>query len=95
MARVAAQYSDLTVLTSDNPRTEDPEAILDDMEVAIKESAQGKYVREVSRQEGIRAALAHAKAGDVVLIAGKGHETYQIIGKTYHDLTIASWLPRS
>lgn len=85
MARVAAQYSDLTVLTSDNPRTEDPEAILDDMEVAIKESAQGKYVREVSRQEGIRAALAHAKAGDVVLIAGKGHETYQIIGKTYHD----------
>ncbi|MCY0874842.1 MAG: UDP-N-acetylmuramoyl-L-alanyl-D-glutamate--2,6-diaminopimelate ligase [Firmicutes bacterium] len=85
MARVATQYSDLTVLTSDNPRTEDPETILDDMEVAIKDSAKGKYVREVARAEGIRMALAHAQPGDVVLIAGKGHETYQIIGKTYHD----------
>ncbi len=84
MAQVATEYSDLTVLTSDNPRTEDPEKILDDMEAGLS-GRDAAYVRIVSREEGIRHALMEAKAGDVVLIAGKGHETYQIIGTTYHD----------
>lgn len=85
MARVATRYSDLTILTSDNPRTEDPQTILDDMEEGVRLEAAGRYLREVDRTDGIRAAISRAQAGDVVLIAGKGHETYQIIGKTYHD----------
>ncbi|MCY0902056.1 MAG: UDP-N-acetylmuramoyl-L-alanyl-D-glutamate--2,6-diaminopimelate ligase [Firmicutes bacterium] len=85
MAGIAAQYSDLTVLTSDNPRTEDPEAILDDMEAGMPPEARDRYLRQVLRAEGIRAALAFAAQGDIVLIAGKGDETYQIIGHTYHD----------
>ncbi|KYP81852.1 UDP-N-acetylmuramoyl-L-alanyl-D-glutamate--2,6-diaminopimelate ligase [Ferroacidibacillus organovorans] len=85
MARVAAQRSDFFVLTSDNPRTEDPEKILDDMEAGIRDVADERYARITLREEGIRAALREAKPGDVVLIAGKGHETYQILGTTYHD----------
>lgn len=85
MARIAAEYSDVTVLTSDNPRTENPECILDEMEAGIKDSPGVQYVRLVSREDGIRYAVTRAKANDVVLIAGKGHETYQIIGAVKHD----------
>lgn len=85
MAKIAAKYSDVTVLTSDNPRTEDPECIIDEMEAGIKEMQGISYVRYTSRTEGIRYALTHAKKNDVVLIAGKGHETYQIIGTTKYD----------
>ena len=85
MAQIAASYSDFTVLTSDNPRTEDPEAIIDDMEAGLDESLRNKYTRLVRREEGIRYAIHQAKPGDVILIAGKGHETYQIIGTTKYD----------
>lgn len=85
MAQVAAKYSDVTVLTSDNPRTEDPVCIIDEMEEGIKHLPDVEYVRHTSRVDGIRYALTHATSGDVVLIAGKGHETYQIIGTVKHD----------
>ena len=85
MARIALKYSDFTVLTSDNPRTEDPDRILDDMEAGVADASRQAYTRETLRAEGIRAALAQARADDVVLIAGKGHETYQIIGATKYD----------
>lgn len=84
MAQMAVKYSDFTVLTSDNPRTEDPEKILDDMEQGVWANPD-KYTRLVSRTDGIRHAILMAKENDVILIAGKGHETYQIIGTTKHD----------
>ncbi len=79
MAQIATRYSNWTILTSDNPRTEDPEAILDDMEAGVK-GTEAKYARVVDRRSAIRQAISLAEPGDVVLIAGKGHETYQIIG---------------
>ncbi|WDL97450.1 UDP-N-acetylmuramoyl-L-alanyl-D-glutamate--2,6-diaminopimelate ligase [Alicyclobacillus sp. ALC3] len=87
MAEVAARYSDLTLLTSDNPRTEDPVRILDDMEAGVKGKSLrpgGRYQRITDRREAIEKAVAEAKGDDVILIAGKGHETYQIIGRVKH-----------
>ncbi|QSO49464.1 UDP-N-acetylmuramoyl-L-alanyl-D-glutamate--2,6-diaminopimelate ligase [Alicyclobacillus mengziensis] len=83
MARIACEKSDLAVLTSDNPRTEDPEAILDDMEAGVKD-ANYAYQRILDRALAIESAISVAQPDDVVLIAGKGHETYQIIGRTKH-----------
>jgi UDP-N-acetylmuramoyl-L-alanyl-D-glutamate--2,6-diaminopimelate ligase len=77
MAESVAARADYVVLTSDNPRTEDPEAILDDLEAGLGGVA---YERVADRREAIRRALARARPGDVVLLAGKGHETYQIVG---------------
>lgn len=77
MARVAARLADVVVLTSDNPRTEDPESIIDDLAVAIEGEA---YLRHADRREAIRMALEEARPGDTVLLAGKGHETYQVLG---------------
>ena len=85
MAQIAASFSDLTVLTSDNPRTEDPEAIIDEMAVGLAGDAHALYERFVDREAAIRRALAAALPDDVVLIAGKGHETYQIIGHTQRE----------
>jgi len=66
------------VVTSDNPRTEDPEHILDDLAAGL----QGReYARYVDRRVAIKHALAVARPGDTVLLAGKGHETYQVIGR--------------
>jgi UDP-N-acetylmuramoyl-L-alanyl-D-glutamate--2,6-diaminopimelate ligase len=79
MGRVAAEGADFVVVTSDNPRTEDPERIIDDIEPGL---AGRPYVRIADRTEAIRAALRQAGPGDTVLLAGKGHETYQVIG---HD----------
>lgn len=87
MARIAAQYADMAVITSDNPRSEDPQAILDDMIAGLTEAGvpEDAYVTMIDRRDAIREAIRRAKAGDVVLIAGKGHETYQILGdKTIH-----------
>jgi UDP-N-acetylmuramoyl-L-alanyl-D-glutamate--2,6-diaminopimelate ligase len=67
------------ILTSDNPRTEDPLKILDEIEVGLKQT-NSKYVKNPDRREAIYEAIKSAGAGDLVLIAGKGHETYQIIG---------------
>ena len=79
MASVASLRSDLTVITSDNPRTEDPKTILSEVEAGIV--AGHPSVRIEDRIEAIHYAIHEAKAGDTVVIAGKGHEDYQIIGR--------------
>lgn len=86
MGRAAVQFSDVVILTSDNPRTEDPLAILDEVEAGVKEALAHRpdvqYRKVPDRREAIAAAVREARPGDMVLIAGKGHEDYQIIGKT-------------
>ena len=77
MARIAAEGSDMLVLTSDNPRSEDPEAILDDMEAGLDAQQLCRTVRIADRRQAIRTACMTAREGDIVLVAGKGHETYQ------------------
>ncbi len=80
MAAVAATYSGIVVLTSDNPRTEDPDSILAEMLEGIRPGERGKVVVIPDRAGAIAYAVGHARRGDVVLVAGKGHEDYQIIG---------------
>ncbi|MDP4096939.1 UDP-N-acetylmuramoyl-L-alanyl-D-glutamate--2,6-diaminopimelate ligase [Paenibacillus sp. P96] len=84
MGKIAAKYSDRILVTSDNPRTEDPEQILRDIEKGLIEDAVGheKYELITDRRAAIGKAIEMASPDDVVLIAGKGHETYQLIGKT-------------
>lgn len=88
MGRAAVQYSDVVVLTSDNPRTEDPAAILREVEVGVKEAlavrGHVQYRMIADRKAAIETAVVEAKSGDMVLIAGKGHEDYQIVGTTKH-----------
>lgn len=79
MGEVAGSYSDLVIVTSDNPRTENPLKIIQEIEVGLKETAC-PYLEISDRREAIHQAIRRAKPGDVVLIAGKGHETYQIVG---------------
>ncbi len=79
MARIAGTGSDFAVVTSDNPRTEDPDAILDEVITGLP--AGTPHLRIADRREAIAAALGTARPGDTVLLAGKGHETYQVIGK--------------
>jgi UDP-N-acetylmuramoyl-L-alanyl-D-glutamate--2,6-diaminopimelate ligase len=95
MGRVASAGSDLAVITSDNPRTEDPLRIVEEVEQGVYPKGRKKYKTPPrpggweergymvipDRREAIRAAIGAARAGDVVLIAGKGHEDYQILGK--------------
>ncbi|MGB8509897.1 MAG: UDP-N-acetylmuramoyl-L-alanyl-D-glutamate--2,6-diaminopimelate ligase [Pyrinomonadaceae bacterium] len=83
MGEVAARLSDVVIVTSDNPRTEDPEAIIADVEKGMRETGK-PYLKIADRREAIRTALREARGGDMVLIAGKGHETYQIIGTVTH-----------
>lgn len=84
MGEVSSRLADFTVATSDNPRHEDPKAILADVVTGI-ERADGKYVAIEDRQEAVTYALSIAQPGDVIVIAGKGHEDYQIIGDIkYH-----------
>ena len=77
MAQIAAAGSDKVVLTSDNPRTENPDAILDEMEAGLKADDLYRVVRIGDRRQAIRTACMMAKEGDIVLVAGKGHEKYQ------------------
>lgn len=79
MARLAVKNADFTIFTSDNPRTEKPEAILADMVEGVKENASftSRYVTITDRLQAIKMASVMAKSGDIILIAGKGHETYQ------------------
>ena len=84
MAEIASRMSDYPIFTSDNPRTEDPVAILKDMEAGATKQAND-YKVIVDRKEAIIYAIEKAQTGDVILIAGKGHETYQIIGEKVLD----------
>ncbi len=79
MAKIATNYADVTVLTSDNPRSEEPMAIIRDMQEGLHEVDPSCYVLMEDRREAISFAISQAKEHDVILIAGKGHETYQII----------------
>ncbi len=78
MGRIAAQLSDRVVVTSDNPRSEDPMSIIEEILVGVREE-DTPYIVEENRARAIHAALASARPGDTVLLAGKGHETYQIL----------------
>lgn len=84
MAAISADGSTRVILTSDNPRTEDPEMILNDMEAGITPELKGKTLRICDRHEAIRTAVMLAKKGDVILVAGKGHEPYQEINGVKH-----------
>jgi UDP-N-acetylmuramoyl-L-alanyl-D-glutamate--2,6-diaminopimelate ligase len=89
MGRVAVEYSDVVILTSDNPRTEDPMAILHEVEIGVRDALERRshvqYHLVPDRREAIGVAIREAHHGDMVLIAGKGHEDYQIIGtKKFH-----------
>jgi UDP-N-acetylmuramoyl-L-alanyl-D-glutamate--2,6-diaminopimelate ligase len=85
MAQVASEHSDKAILTADNPRSEDPEAILNEMESGLTGPQKRKSLRITDRREAIKVACSLAHAGDIVLVAGKGHETYQEIkGVKYH-----------
>jgi UDP-N-acetylmuramoyl-L-alanyl-D-glutamate--2,6-diaminopimelate ligase len=84
MGEAAATLSDVVILTSDNPRTEDPLQILADVEVGMREAAK-PYLKIADRRAAIGRAINEARTGDLVIIAGKGHEDYQIIGReTFH-----------
>lgn len=82
MARIAVRYGDTAIFTSDNPRREDPEAILDEMVAGLETDAP--FLRIADRRQAIRTAASAARAGDLLLVAGKGHETYQIVGDERH-----------
>ena len=78
MGEVSGRLSDLTILSSDNPRTEEPLKIISDVVVGLQKTA-GKYLIETDREKAIGMAIDEARAGDIVLLAGKGHEDYQIL----------------
>ena len=83
MGEVSGRHADFTILTSDNPRYENPEAILDDIETGIRRT-KGKYIRIADRREAIAYSIHNGQPGDVIVLAGKGHEDYQeICGKKY------------
>lgn len=86
MGKIALDLADIAVVTSDNPRTEDPEAIIRDIEEGLKDNPEGKEIHKITdRREAIEYVMAHAKPDDVVMIAGKGHENYQILkDRTIH-----------
>lgn len=78
MGEVSGQLADLTILTSDNPRNEEPQEILNDIKTGI-EKTNGKYVEIIDRKEAIAYAISHGQSGDIIVLAGKGHENYQEI----------------
>jgi UDP-N-acetylmuramoyl-L-alanyl-D-glutamate--2,6-diaminopimelate ligase len=84
MAQVACDWSDKVILTSDNPRTEDPSKILEDMEAGVSPTNRRKTLTIADRREAIKTACHLAKPGDIILIAGKGHEKYQEINGVKH-----------
>lgn len=84
MGEVSGRLADLTIITSDNPRDEEPQAIIDDIKQGMAKT-DGKYVEIIDRKEAIRYAIENGRPGDVIVLAGKGHEDYQEIqGKKYH-----------
>jgi UDP-N-acetylmuramoyl-L-alanyl-D-glutamate--2,6-diaminopimelate ligase len=79
MGKIAAEWSDFCIVTSDNPRSEEPEAIIDDIVPGLNAVENSHYAKIVDRRDAIEHALRLAKPGDLVIIAGKGHETYQLV----------------
>lgn len=95
MGRIAGTLADIPIATSDNPRSEDPEAILSEVERGLAASGATKFLRIADRREAIRAAIGLANAGTVVVLAGKGHETTQVIGareEPFDDRAVAAEL---
>jgi UDP-N-acetylmuramoyl-L-alanyl-D-glutamate--2,6-diaminopimelate ligase len=92
MGEAAARASDVVIVTSDNPRTEDPARILDEVEAGVRAagmpalSGRRGYVTEPDRRAAIERAIRLARTGDLVVVAGKGHEDYQIIGREKRHL---------
>src|SRR5262249_52124459 len=84
MGEIAGRLADLAIATSDNPRSEDPERILREVEVGLKASGAARYRTVADRREAIREAIAGADEGTVLVIAGKGHETTQVIAGVEH-----------
>lgn len=84
MSEAACRYSDQVILTSDNPRSEDPEDIIRDMQAGVKKECQEKVQAITDRKEAIRQAISMATKGDIILVAGKGHENYQEIKGVKH-----------
>ncbi|HAE44533.1 MAG TPA: UDP-N-acetylmuramoyl-L-alanyl-D-glutamate--2,6-diaminopimelate ligase [Lachnospiraceae bacterium] len=83
MGETSGKMADLTIITSDNPRTEDPQAIIDDIKTGMART-DGKYIEIIDRREAIAYAIHHGQPGDIIVLAGKGHEDYQEInGKRY------------
>ena len=80
MGAIAGELADLTILTSDNPRTESPSAIISDVEKGLRTTGPKKYIILPDRKEAIKKALSLARKDDIILVAGKGHENYQILG---------------
>ena len=76
MGKISTSIADFTIITSDNPRTEDPDTIVNEIEVGAKK-AKGKYKKIVNRTEAIKYAINMASKNDIIVLAGKGHETYQ------------------
>jgi len=85
MAAIACEYSDKVILTSDNPKSEDPEEILKKMQKGVSPVDTKKTLRITDRKEAIKTACQFSKQGDIILIAGKGHEKYQEIKGVKHD----------
>jgi UDP-N-acetylmuramoyl-L-alanyl-D-glutamate--2,6-diaminopimelate ligase len=84
MAAVAAKMSNQVILTSDNPRNEKPEDIIDDMRAGVLPPLNNKLLAITNRKEAIKTACMLAQPGDIILVAGKGHETYQEIDGIKH-----------
>ena len=84
MAKIACTLSDRLILTSDNPRTESPDAILNDMEAGLTDEERGTVLRITDRRSAIKTAVIMAREGDIILVAGKGHEKYQDINGVKH-----------
>ncbi|MCK5117158.1 MAG: UDP-N-acetylmuramoyl-L-alanyl-D-glutamate--2,6-diaminopimelate ligase [Candidatus Aegiribacteria sp.] len=81
MGQIADSIADIVIITSDNPRTEDPDSIISDITAGLSSESQSRVIVEPDRRAAIRSAISVAQTGDVVIIAGKGHEDYQILGK--------------
>jgi UDP-N-acetylmuramoyl-L-alanyl-D-glutamate--2,6-diaminopimelate ligase len=85
MAKIACKMSDRVILTSDNPRTENPQTILDQMNEGVELQDKSRVLTILDREEAIRTACMLARSGDIILIAGKGHEKYQEINGVRYD----------
>ena len=86
MGEISGKMSDFTVITSDNPRNEEPELIMNDIETGIRKTS-GKYIKIADRGEAVKYAIENGKPGDIIVIAGKGHEDYQEIKGVKHHMS--------